>query len=230
MKSAIRLPVLGILLLVGCTAEKPTPDGATIVDGEVSLEREALVDSAQREIKVTGNSFIVAIVDEDLTDVKIRLEVVADNSSIKPVEVENHLEGAGVEVAAIEAPSRSRVMVTLVGPQDKSTPGKVHLRVRRFATVSKFAAQLAGYQAWSVANNANNDGGVINRSGLADMTRAIASLDSPGGDAALAAEARLIKTNMLLQFTEVELFESRREAQRATKAFAALPKPDACTR
>ncbi len=213
-------------LLAACTPGPATPDGAVLIDEEVALERQA-VDVAHRVIEVDANSVLVAIVDENLTDVRIKLEAVNSSKDSKPVEVENHLEGVGVEVAAIDAPKGSRIKLTIWGPPDKTAPGRVHLRVRRYDESSKFPAQVGGFEAWSIANNAANDGGAINRSGLKDMTRAIELLDSPGGDAALVADARLIRTNMLLTLTEVELFEARVESQRTAKAFAALPKANA---
>jgi hypothetical protein len=64
----------------------------------------------------------------------------------------------------------------------------------------------------------------MKKSAMADMNRAIASLEGAQGDARLAAQARLIKASMLNYF-RVDWREARAEAQRAAKAFAALAQP-----
>ena len=66
----------------------------------------------------------------------------------------------------------------------------------------------------------------IRKSGLDDIDRAIVSLESAQGEAALAAQARLVKANMFY-FFRIDERKSRAEAQRAAAAFRALPTPDA---
>ena len=225
MNFRIYLPVLGILLLVGCTPGATTPDGAVLLDEQIALARQSDVDSAQREIMVDGKSVIVALVDEQLTDVRLKLTLAGD----KPLEteVENNLAGAGLEIATLEAPRGSRVTVTLTSAQDAKVPGHVRLTVRRFdesPEESKLATQLQGFKAWSVATSASHRADAIKKSGLADIDRAIASFESPQGDAALAARARLIRANMF-HFFRVGKRESRAEAQRAAQAFRTLADP-----
>jgi CHAT domain-containing protein len=216
---------LGVCLLGGCTSGPSTPDGAVILDEEVALQREANIDSVQREIEVDGDSVIVAFADEKLTNV--RLKLTALETTPASIEVENNLRGSGIEIAAINAPRGSRVLVTLTSPQDSNAPGRVLLRVRRFDAGSKdprLTAQLTAFKAWSAATNASHRTDAVKKSALADLDRAIASLELPLGDAALAAEARLVKANAL-HFFQIDWRESRAEAQRAAKAFAALPDP-----
>jgi CHAT domain-containing protein/tetratricopeptide (TPR) repeat protein len=226
MSSRFRLAAVGTLSLAACTAGPSTPDGAVVLDEEVTLAREAKADSARREMGVAGDSIIVAFVDEKLTDVSIRIEMIGSNKDpISPVDVENNLAGSGVEIAVLEVPDDSRIVLTLTGPPNATAPGRVKLRLRRFAAPvqrSKFAAQVAAFKAWTSATNASHGPDAIKKSGLADMDRAIAHLEGPQGDAGLAAEARLIKANMLSNMP-VHWHESRAEAQRAAKAFAALP-------
>jgi CHAT domain-containing protein len=222
------LPFAGALLLAACSSRPSTPDGAVLFDEDVALVRGAIVDSAQREIEVDGDSVIVAFVDEQLTDVTLKLSVIDSDGKTPAPEVENKLRGAGVEIAALATSRTSRIRVTLTSEQESMTPGRVHLRLRRFdsdSKSSKFAAQLAAFKAWSAATNASFRVDAVTATGLPDMDRAIASLNSAQGDAALAAQARLVKTKMLY-FFHVDWREARAEAQRAATAFRALPTPD----
>jgi tetratricopeptide (TPR) repeat protein len=229
MNSRICLPVFGILLLSSCTPHSSTPDGAVIFDAGVALTRGASLDSAQRDITVDEDSIIVALVDEQLTDVTVRLALAtSDKDPAIPVETENHLRGAGIEVAALEVRRGARLQIFLSGPPDASTPGKVRLRVLRFdadGNAPNTRAQLAGLKAWSIATNANYRGDSIKKAALADMDRAIESLSSAAGDPALAAEARLVKANMY-QYFQVDWDKAHKEAQLAARSFAGLAKPD----
>ena len=221
-------PVAGVILLAACSARPSTPDGAVLFDEEVALQREAQVDSARREIAVDGNSVVVAVVDEQLTDVKVGLSIVGGLKDHGAIEVENHLGGSGLEVAAIEAPRGSRVAVTLTGPQDSTAPGHVHVTVRHFDAHPEdlqHSAQLTAFKAWSSATDASLRADAIKATALASMDRAIASLGAPPADAPLAARARLVKANMLL-FFHVDWHEARAEAKRAEAAFDALAQPD----
>jgi CHAT domain-containing protein len=220
---------LGILLFGGCNSGPSTPDGAVLLDEEVALEREQQVDTASREIAIEGESVIVAFVDEQLTDVKLKLAATDSSGKALALEVENNLGGAGIEIAVFEAPRDTRLTVTITGQQDANQPGRVRLRVRRFdagSRESNYTAQVAAFRAWSAATTASLRADAIKKSALGDLDRAIASLEAASGDAALAAEARLIKANMLL-FFRVDRRASRAEAQHAAKAFGALTKPDA---
>jgi len=96
-------PLVGLFLVAGCAREANTPDGGFLLDEDITLVRGADLDSAQRDISVDGDSVIIAIVDEMLTDVSVRLSVESPaRKSGEAVEVENHFSGAGIEVAALE--------------------------------------------------------------------------------------------------------------------------------
>jgi hypothetical protein len=228
MKYGLCWPMVGLLLICGCARQAITPDGAFLLDEDITLVRAANADSAERVVAVDGDSVIIAVVDERLTDVSVRLSVegaVKDSADL--VEVENHFAGAGTEVAALEARAASEVRLTLLGPQKANVPGCVHVQLRRFDVTSKtfrFTAEREGLRAWSSATNAGFHVSDVKRSALADMNRAIASLEGAQDDAPLAAQARLIKASMLNYF-RVDWREARAEAQRAAKAFAALPQP-----
>ena len=174
MDARLKSTALWACLLAGCAPQSSIPDGAVVLDEEVTLTRQANVDSAEREIPVDGTSVIVAVVDEQVTDVRVKLSVSGDTAN----EVENNLGGAGLEIATLRAPRGSRVTVTLTSAQDSNAPGHVHLRIRRFDIEPddpKLAVQLEAFNAWSSATNANHRADAIKKSGLDDIDRAIAA-------------------------------------------------------
>jgi CHAT domain-containing protein len=223
----IVMSMLCLASLTSCTWGPTTPDGAVLLDEDVALRREARVDVAHREIRVDGDSIVVVFVDEQLTDVTVRLALV-DSRDESTVEVESNLRGSGLEVAAIQAPRGARVAITLTGPQDSNTPGHVRVSVRRFDAHpdgSKYTAQVSAFKAWSSATKSSLRTDVVKARALAEMDRAILGLEALQGDAVLAANARMVKANML-QFFHVDWHESLAEARRAAAAFAALPTAD----
>jgi len=231
MNGKICLPAFAVALLCACTPQPKVPNGTLVLDEDVTLARQSdrFVDLASREITVEDDSILVAIVDENLTNVKLSLTAIGEGAP-KPVEVENNLTGAGVELAALDAPEGSRVRVTLESPQDATQPGTVHLRVRQYSARAvkdpKFKAQLAAFSAWTAATDASFRADAANKLGLPAIQRAIDGLEGANGDGALAAQARLIKARMFYIFS-IDWREARAEAQRAAAAFAKLPKPDA---
>ena len=195
-----------------------------VLDEEVTLTRQANVDSAEREIPVDGDSVIVAFVDEQVTDVRVKLSVSGDTAN----EVENNLGGAGLEIATLRVPRGSRVTATLTeraGFERARSRAPANPSLRGRTRSGELAVQLEAFKAWSSATDASHRADAIQKSGLADIDRAIAGLESAQGDAALAAQARLIKANMFY-FFRIDERESRAEAQRAAAAFRALPTPD----
>src|SRR5688572_2471506 len=116
MKARFLVPLCGALLVAACTPKSSVPDGTAVLDEDVTLERQAQWDTATREVSVDGDAILVAIVDENLTDVRLKLSATdADDPAIEPVEVENNLEGTGVEIAVLAVPRGARVTVTLTG-------------------------------------------------------------------------------------------------------------------
>jgi tetratricopeptide (TPR) repeat protein len=225
MNARVGLPLIGILALGACAPHSSFPDGAVILDEQVALTRVAAVDTATRELTIDHDVILVAQVDENLTDVHLKLAAVGSHA-VKPVEVENNMSGAGVEIAVLEVPEDTRVSLTLTGPQNSSKPGAVHLRVRQFqrkppSRGAGIAAQLAGYQAWSSGTNYSYRPPEILASGVKDLERAAASFAGPGGDARLAAEALLTKANVLVAYN-IDMRMSYETALRAVAAFEAL--------
>ena len=207
------------------------PDGSVVLDETVGLTRGAALDSANRGFTVRGDSIVVAFADERLTDVKLKLSAAGGaRDFIAPVAVENKLGGAGLEIATLQVRDGARVTVALEGMPTADKPGAVHLRVKLFspkaARATQFAAQVAGFEAWSAATNATYRGDDFKEKGLEQIDRAIASLESPHGDPPLAAQARLVKANLLASF-EVDFRATRAEAQHAANSFAAVDSADA---
>ena len=227
MNARVGLPIFGILALGACAPHSSFPDGGVILDEQVSLTRVEAVDTATRELTTGHDVILVAQVDENLTDVHLKLAAVGSHSrGAMPVEVENNMSGAGIEIAVLEVPEDTRVVVTLTGPQNSLKPGAVHLRVRQFqrkpaSRDAGLAAQLAGYQAWSSGTNYRFRPPEILASGVKDLERASESFGRPGGDARLAAEALLTSANVLVAYN-IDIRMSYETARRAVAAFETL--------
>ncbi len=227
MNARIGLPILGILALGACAPHSSLPDGATVLDEEVALTRAASTDVAAREFTAQYDAIVVAQVEENLTDVRVKLEAVgAHAKSVKPVEVENNMGGAGIEVAVLEVPEDTPVVVTLIGLQNSVKPGAVHLRLRQFRRepvprAPGLAADLAGYRAWSDGTNYRFRPPTIRDSGVRDLERAAASFEGAGGDARMAGEALLTEANVLVAYG-IDVRQSYEAARAAVAAFAVL--------
>src|SRR4051812_29821522 len=108
MNLRIGMPLIGILALAACAPKSSIPSGSVVFDEDVALMRAAKSDHASREVMVDADSIIVAVVDERLTDVRVKLTATGANAGrIKPVEVTSNLAGSGLEIATIEAPRDS---------------------------------------------------------------------------------------------------------------------------
>jgi hypothetical protein len=233
MSGRFWVPAIGVFMLCACSPRSSVPNGTAILEEDITLTRQAdnPVDTATRELTVEDDAILVAFVDENLTDVKLEMATIgAGDGEPKPVIVENHMNGAGVEIASLNVAGGARVRVTLTNPQDTVEPGKVHLRVQQYAENAvrdrSIAAQLIAYGAWTAATDAAFRADDVKKTGLPEIQRAIDSLEASQGDAALAAQARLVKVGML-QLFRIDWREARAEALRAAEAFARLPKPDA---
>jgi len=221
------MPLIGVLGLVACEPQSKIPNGSVVLEGEVALIRDRNTDVASREIITDSEAIVVAIVDEQLTDVRLKLAAAGSAAKpVAPVEVENHQGGAGIEIAMLRVPRGSRVTLTLSGPQTSLQPGSVHLRVRQFAPADEreppFAKLLSGYEAWTTATSAALSVDGLRSTALSALDRAIE--DFAPADARLAAEARLLKANTMRRL-QLDTLEARAEARRAADAFAALVDP-----
>jgi CHAT domain-containing protein len=221
--------VLGMALLASCGRHDALPDGTAVIDETVTLTRGAASDAATREFAVNDDSIVVAFADEQLTNVQLKIGATDGGTALDSVEVENNLTGSGTEVAVLSVPEGAHVTVTLSSALDANTPGAVPLRVKLYSKAAasdpQFSALLAAARHWSDATTSAARPDSARKTGLADINQAIAGLETEHGDAALAAQARLIKARML-QFFKIDLREARAEAQRAAVAFMKLPRPD----
>jgi tetratricopeptide (TPR) repeat protein len=220
MKTWVGLSLAGIFVLAACAPRNGTPDELVLLDETVQLERRTTGDFATRDFTVDSDAFLVAIVEEKLTDVRVILA--ADGSEAgAPVEVENHLAGAGLEITTLAAPKSAHVTLELAGQADSTQPGRVHvrvLRVRKSTEQPALATRLAGYRAWTEGTRSGLRSAGFESIGAPALDRAIASFSAPGGDAALAAQAQLVKANGL-RFFQLDFRASRAAAQAARQAF-----------
>jgi tetratricopeptide (TPR) repeat protein len=185
--------VLTLLLLAGC-GPPPGPSGETaLFDGQLTLLRKELRDEVSREFDVQAGTRVVAIVDEDGTDVSVSIRA----SGVGEV-VETTLRGEGVEIALLLVPQSGSVTITLHGPRDFNEPGRVHLGVFAYApdaALSDATAQrLRAYAAWTRATRATLTKEQFLATGRAEFDTAIAAFES-AGDESSAAMARLLKAH-----------------------------------
>jgi hypothetical protein len=220
MKTSIGMAVFIIAGMSACAPRQQTPDELVLLDETVPLARQRTLDVAARELTVDSDGFVVAIVDENLTDVRVKLG---------PVEVENNQSGAGIEIAATEAKQDSRVTLTLESHQDATRPGQVHVRVLRLrrggGDDARYAARLAGYRAWTEGTRSGLRATAFESTGLPALERAIASFAEPAGDPRLHAYAQVLKAHGL-RFFQIDFSGSRAAAQAAQQSFATLATPD----
>lgn len=206
MQAKFWVPLCGVLAVAACTARSSVPNGGLVIDETIPLVRGAQWDTATREVTVDGDALLVAIVNENLTDVRVRLAFVGDDG--EAVEVENHLEGNGFEIATRAAPRGTKVTLTLAGPRHASAPGAVHLKLHQFVNDGSDDGQLAdlltGYQSWSAATAAKLRVEEIPAVALPAIDRAIVSLQRPGGDPLFAAEAQRIKANLYYRANDAQ--------------------------
>jgi CHAT domain-containing protein len=230
MNARIGLAASCLTLLAACQRHDAIPGGTVVIDEPVALARGATEDTASRTLTINDDCIVVAIVDEQLTDVRLRIAATdGGGQAIGSTEVENHLDGAGVEIATLRVPEDAQVTVTLTTAPDAMSPGKVSLRVQLYGAAAesnpKFASPLRAFDAWSDATDSKMRPDTFEKAGLNSINQALASL-SEHGDAALAAEAHLLRAK-LLNYYKLDQRESRAEAQRASQAFASLPAKDA---
>ncbi len=227
MRSGVSWPAFAVLLLIACAPQRPP---VTVLEEVVPLVRGAHVDLAQREIEVDDASIVVAFVEEERSDVRLKISRAGEEDAASAVEVESNLDGIGTEIAMLEVDEPARITLTMTGPQDSREPGSVRLSVKVYPASGlergPEADRLQALRLWSDATRANFRADKIKAVALPNIDAAIAKLEGPKGDAALAARAHLLKANMLHYF-RVDWRAARAEAQRAMQAFAKLPQPEA---
>jgi CHAT domain-containing protein/tetratricopeptide (TPR) repeat protein len=231
MKSKHGAAALGMALLIGCARHTAVPDGTVVIDEAVTLSRVGGSDTAMRELTVHDDTIFIATVDERLTDVRLALSATRDGKPLAATEVENHLFGAGIEVATLTVPEGAHLTVTLSGAPSGKSPGTVGLHMTAYGTGAargtEYAPLIAAHRAWSEATSSRARPASFRKTGVARMDQAIAALHAAyGDDAALTAHARLVKARAL-QYFKLDPREARADARRAADAFAKLSTPDA---
>ncbi|HUQ10970.1 MAG TPA: CHAT domain-containing tetratricopeptide repeat protein, partial [Steroidobacteraceae bacterium] len=169
------------------------------------------------------DAIVVATIDEQLTDVTLALTALdADDDTSKPIEVENHLGGAGIEIAALRVPAGSRLQVKLWGAPDATTPGAVHVLVRQYAANADSDAtvgpEVSAYLAWAAATRSSLRADVVKKTSLSEMQRAVDEFAKAGSQRPLVAAALLTKARMSHYF-KVDQHAARADAMRAAQDF-----------
>ena len=123
MFSRFGVPIFGILVLSACAPHSSIKNGVIALEEQVELSRGSVTDGATRELAVDSDSVLVAMVDENLTDVAGETELEVRQGAEPSIEVENPLDGAGIEIAMLTVPAGSRAGMTLTGPPSSPQPG-----------------------------------------------------------------------------------------------------------
>jgi CHAT domain-containing protein len=219
---------LALAAISSCAQRQAEPiDGLVVFDEDVQLVRGAHGDSVQREISVSADATLAVFVFEDDCDVTVRLEAVRADRTSAAVEVENSMFGQSLEVAVLDVPRDSRVVLRLDAGQDWDSPCHARTRVVSYASArsnAHIAARLAALRAWTAATRAGGTPQDLQRTGHRDMGLALAHFSSADGDAALAAWARLVRAD-LHNSRGVELQQGAADAARAATEFSALGEP-----
>ncbi len=222
-RTAAVLLTISAALLVACTRQpRSSLHGIPLADETFTLTRGEKFDSAKREFDVETSAAFVVIVEEDDVDVKLTLSHAgASPATIQVDSNQQGEEGDGIEIAVLDAEAGSTLKVLLEGEQELAKPGKARLRVLRYDAAnpgSAAAAQLDAFRAWSAATDAKLTGEDLRKTAIADIDRALAHLESPQGDAALAAWGRMIRSSLNhRQLTHLK--DSLADAQRAERGF-----------
>jgi CHAT domain-containing protein len=223
--AAVALAMLCAASLTACTRQ-PRGEGILLTDEAFTLTRGEKIDSAQREFVVDGRATFVVIVEEDDADVKLTLSHTGEPpASIQVDSNQQGEEGDGIEIAVLDAEPASMLHILLESDQELARPGKARLRVLLYDAAMTadpaIAARLDAFRAWSAATNAKLTGEDFRKTAIGDIGRALAHLESPDGDPALAAWGRMIRSSLNhRQLTHLK--DSLADAQRAERGFVAV--------
>ncbi|HEY1225978.1 MAG TPA: hypothetical protein VGF26_01530, partial [Ramlibacter sp.] len=185
--------VLASLALVSCTRHAAkAPEGIRVLDEDVQLVRGEHRDSARREIAVDRGATFVAFVHEEDCDVTLRL---ATEDGAAASEVNNSMYGEALEVAVLDVPARTRLIVSVDSAQDFDVPCHSRVEVQRYddsiAANPRVAARLDALRSWSTAMRTSRTVESSRTQGLGQLGHAAEQLESGSGDRWLAAWARL---------------------------------------
>jgi CHAT domain-containing protein len=218
---------LALVAISSCAQRPGEPiDGLVVFDEDVQLVRGEKRDSAQREIRSDSPASFVAFVYEEDCDVTLRLEVAGETGApARFSAVNNSMYGESLEVATLDVPTGSRLILKLESGQDFDVPCHSRVRLLRYDQAitddPRVAARLQALRAWASATDASRTTADTKTTGLRVMEHALAHLESPQGDRWLAAWARLVRAD-LSYFPEIDFQGSVRDARRALRAFSEL--------
>lgn len=218
------LCAIALLAVASCASRDASPvDGVVVFDGVIQLARGERRDSAQREFEVRADASYVAFVEEEDCDVTLRLEAIRMKSPAVGDVVNNSLYGESLEVATLDAPRASTLVMRLESAHDTDLPCKSRARLLRYddAAAPRVAARLDAFRAWSRATSATRTREISQKTGIPGMESAIEYFESPDGDRWLAAWARLVCSD-LRYYDDVDNQKSVRDARLAQAAFTAL--------
>jgi CHAT domain-containing protein/Tfp pilus assembly protein PilF len=214
-------------LLAACSSgHRADIDGVLVVDEEVTLERGAHTDAARLEFPVDEDATFVALVEEDGSNVKLRMtDESAQGTAAEVIEVDTNMNGAGVELALRDAPRGAQLTIALESAQDFEQPRNVKLKIFRYAaeTVSdaKVQVRLTAIRAWTAATNTQRRGKSQQRDCIADIDRALTYFESRDGDPALAAWGRVVRARLNYRgMTDIK--SALLDVRRAARGFADL--------
>ena len=216
------LPLL--LAIASCTSsDSASVPGVVVLDQDLPLIRGENLDTAQREFMVEADSTFAAFVQEDDCDVVVRLEVLRAARPVAGVAVDNLFVGQGLEVAALDASSGSRLMLRIEGRQESDTPCHVKIRLLRYAANSGIEPRLAALRAWTSATRYEGTVEELQSRGMSNLQVAHDFFSSAKGkgDAELGAWALLVRS-WLCNLRGVEVAQAAADAARAASEFAAL--------
>jgi tetratricopeptide (TPR) repeat protein len=136
--------------------------------------------------------------------------------------VNNTMYGESLEVATVDVPAHSRLLLTVDSAQDFDAPCHSRVRVLRYdasgATGPDLAARLGAFRAWAEATRISRTIEGSRTQGLDQLRLAAAQLEA--GDAWLAAWARLVRADL----NYVHSFDYPQAARDARAAWAAFEK------
>ncbi len=201
-----------------------------MLDEQVKLTLAGDQFIATREWIAKDDATCVAIVEENDIDLTLNLSASDAPTPIPPITVESRSNGPGIEVAAMHVPRATRIGLSLTGKATLAKPRSPSVRVSCYADASAAepgaAARIDAYMAWTRATPAGPIVPEQSNDRLADIDRAIASLELPEGDPRMAAWARYVRAILIYQL-DLSWSEAYHAARRAETAFAALAPPDA---
>lgn len=210
---------LALITLASCTRQTEKPAGGLVVlDEDIQLRRGDQRDTAQRELRVDSDSTFVAFFQEEDCDVTLRLATPTVGAPVS--EVNNTMYGQSLEVATLDVPAGSRLVVTIDSAQDFDTPCHSRVRVLRYDAAAANDSNVAAFRSWAEATRTSRTVEGSRKQGLDQLGNAALRLDAGIGDEWFGAWARLVRADL----NYVHGFDYAQAARDARAAWAAFEK------